>query len=298
MKNQIEHSLKNAITGHTRLTGLLGSPVAHSISPAMHNRAFSLLGLDYAYLAFDVNEKAFDAAVDGLIALGAAGWNCTMPLKRLMWERCNVLSDSARLTGAVNTVVNRDGQLFGDNTDGYGFFTAMADAGFHPSGQKITLLGSGGAAAAILAQAALDGVTAIDLFSRTGSASTRLMEEEAARIQAHTASCRISFYDLQDLTRLQKSLVESYCLINASSVGMAPETNASLIPDSSFLRPGLVVGDVIYNPRETRLLQQAGEAGCPSFNGLYMLLHQGALAFERWTGQKMPVEEIRSAYFQ
>ena len=156
---------KFEITGTTKLTCLLGNPVSHSISPAMHNASFQKLGLDYTYLAFSVDETHFERAVDGLITLGAAGWNCTMPLKRLMYERVDTLSDSALLSGAVNTVVNRDGQLFGDNTDGYGFLQSMRDAGFSCEGKHAVLLGSGGAAAAILAQAALDGAAAIDVFA-------------------------------------------------------------------------------------------------------------------------------------
>jgi len=284
------------INGHTKLVCLLGSPVAHSISPAMHNEAFRLLGMDYTYLAFDITEDTFLKAVDGLTALGAVGWNCTMPLKRLMFQRADVLSDTALLTGAVNTVVNKNGVLYGDNTDGYGFMQAMADAGFSPTGKKITLLGSGGAAAAILAQAALDGVTRIDIFSRSGSASTKLIEQEAALIHCKCA-CTITMYDLQDPLRLKKSLEESYALINASSVGMAPNTEDSLITDIQMFHPELIVGDVIYNPRETRLMQLAKAAGCRPFNGLYMLLHQGAKAFELWTGQSMPVEKIRNKYF-
>ncbi len=288
--------MKKQITGYTKLICLLGSPAAHSISPAMHNEAFCRLGLDYAYLAFDVTEDTFSKAVDGLIALGAAGWNCTMPLKRLMAKRCHQLSDMALLTGAVNTVVNREGVLYGDNTDGYGFMQAMADAGFHAPGKKLTILGTGGAAAAILAQAALDGTAAIDVFARPASASTRLIEKEVQQIR-HKSDCSLTIYDLADKNRLSQSLAESGCLINATSVGMAPNTEASLITDKTLLSPNLMVGDVIYNPRETLLLKTARAAGCRTFNGLYMLLHQGARAFELWTGQKMPVEHIRKAYF-
>lgn len=288
--------MKHEISGHTKLTCLLGSPVAHSISPAMHNTSFQLLGLDYAYLAFDVNEDTFLKAVDGLTAIGAAGWNCTMPLKRLMYQRADELSDTALLTGAVNTVVNRDGILYGDNTDGYGFMKAMSDAGFSPIGKKITILGSGGAAAAIIAQAALDGVSAIDIFSRSASSSTKLIEQEVSLIRCKCSSM-ISMYDLQEQAQLKQSLEESYALINGSSVGMAPRTDSSLITDTAFLHPSLVVGDVIYNPRETLLLQTAKKVGCPTFNGLYMLLHQGAKAFRLWTGQEMPVEDIRRNYF-
>ena len=120
-KKSLEHTAAGTLDARTRLYCLLGSPVFHSISPAMHNEAFRLLGLNCAYLAFDVDENTFERAVDGLVTLNAGGWNCTMPLKRLMYERADELSDSALLSGAVNTVVNRDGLLFGDNTDGYGF---------------------------------------------------------------------------------------------------------------------------------------------------------------------------------
>ena len=290
----MEHSFE--INARTRLVGILGSPISHSISPAMHNEAFRLLNLNYAYLAFEADEAAFERAVDGLTALNAAGWNCTMPLKRLMYERADELSDAALLSGAVNTVVNRDGILYGDNTDGYGFMKSMAEAGFQARGTHITLLGSGGAAAAILAQAALDGAASIDVFARSGSASTRLIEEEIRRIQKK-CSCSLALYDLADSAQLKKSLAESQALINATSVGMAPHTDASLIPDASWLHPQLTVGDVIYNPRETLLLKTAREAGCRAFNGMYMLLHQGARAFQDWTGMEMPVEAIREKYF-
>lgn len=285
------------ITGKTRLVCLLGSPVSHSISPSMHNASFQKLGLDYAYLAFDVNGENFKHAVEGLIALNAAGWNCTMPLKRMMCERCNELSDAARLSGAVNTVVNRNGVLFGDNTDGYGFMQSMRDAGISCTGKKAVLLGSGGAAAAILAQAALDGTREIAVFSRSASESTRLMEEEAKRIRRQ-CGCSITLFDLADEAALKKQLSDSEILINASSVGMAPREDACLISDPSWLHPGLSVGDVIYNPRRTRLLSLAAAQGCQTFNGLYMLLHQGAKAFFDWTGQEMPVEYIRELYFR
>lgn len=288
--------MRDLITGTTKLAALLGTPVAHSISPAMHNEAFRLLGLDWAYLAFDVTEDTFSKAVDGLLALGAAGWNCTMPLKRLMHQRADVLSDTALLTGSVNTVVNKNGVLYGDNTDGYGFMQSMADAGLRVAGKRLTILGSGGAAAAIIAQAALDGVYSIDIFSRPESTSTRLIAQEAELIRSKTA-CLLNLYDLKDQERLCESLEQSYCLINASSVGMAPNTEACLIPDASMLRRDLAVGDVIYNPRETRLLCMARERGCMTFNGLYMLLHQGAMAFRLWTGQDMPVGEIREKFF-
>ena len=285
-----------SITGHTGLTALIGSPVAHSGSPAMHNEAFRCLGLDYVYLAFDVTERSFDAAIEGLKAIHIKGFNCTMPLKRLMCQRADRLSDAARLIGAVNTVLLEDGALIGHNTDGYGFMQSVREKGYDLTGREMTLLGSGGAASAVAAQAALDGLSHIRIFSRPGSASTQCLMEEARRIR-EASPCRISFYDLEDLSQLRDCIGKSAVLVNASSVGMAPHTDACLLPDKSFLPRELLVADVIYNPKETKLLAMAREAGCPTMNGLSMLLHQGARAFEIWTGRKMPVEHIREKFF-
>lgn len=241
--------------------------------------------------------KPLNCAVEGLLSLRAAGWNCTMPLKRLMYERADQLSDAALLSGAVNTIVNRDGVLWGDNTDGYGFMRSMADAGFEARDSHITLLGSGGAAAAILAQAALDGAAPSTSLPEAQARPPVLLRKRSGA-STENASARLNLYDLADSAQLKKSLAESQALINASSVGMAPRTDASLITDPSWLHPELMVGDVIYNPRETLLLKTAREAGCRTFNGMYMLLHQGAKAFQDWTGIEMPVEAIRQKYFQ
>lgn len=284
------------ITGHTGLVCLLGSPVAHSISPAMHNEAFACHRLDYVYLAFDVAPERFDQVVDALTAMNARGWNCTMPHKRRMYERADQLSLEAQLIGAVNTVVQEQGVLTGYNTDGKGYMAAVRDAGYDILGEKMTVLGSGGAAASIIVQAALDGVAAIDLLARRGK-SWDAIREVAERVNERT-SCRVRMYELQDELQMKKSIGESRMLLNASSVGMSPREDACLIPDRTYLHPGLIVSDVIYNPKETKLLRMAKEAGCPAFNGMYMLLYQGAYAFELWTGKKMPVELVKEKYFR
>lgn len=284
------------ITGHTGLTCLLGSPVAHSISPAMHNESFRYHGLDYVYLAFDVTPERFENAVDGLIAVNARGWNCTMPHKRAMYERADQLSEEAQLIGAVNTVVQDHGVLTGYNTDGKGYMTAVKAAGFDIIGQKMTLLGAGGASASILSQAALDGVSKIDLFARKGR-SWDAIQEVVDRVNART-SCKVDMYELKDETRMKASIQESKILINGSSVGMSPNEEGCLIPDAGYFHPELIVSDVIYNPRKTRLLQMAESAGLPVFNGMYMLLYQGAYAFNLWTGKEMPVDLIKEKYFR
>lgn len=285
------------ISGKTTLTALLGSPVSHSISPAMHNEAFRLLGLDYAYMAFDVDPDSLKTAVEGLKAMGVRGFNLTMPHKVAILDLVDELTPAAVLAGACNTVIHENGRLIGHTTDGIGYMRSCLDAGCDPVGKKMTILGAGGAATAIITQAALDGVSAIDIFRRDRKEAFLATEQFAARVSAQTG-CRIHVYDIADFTQLRSSLAESYLLTNATNVGMAPDTAASPVTDPSLLHPDLFVSDIIYNPRETRLMQLASSVGCSTFNGLYMLLYQGAAAFECWTGKEMPVAQIKEKYFK
>lgn len=285
------------ITGHTGLTALLGSPVAHSISPMMHNESFRYHNLDYVYLCFDVNEEGLAIAVDGLKKIGIRGFNLTMPNKNKMIEFVDHLSPAGELIGAINTVVNDDGILTGHNTDGVGFMRSLEDAGHNVIGKTMTVLGAGGAATAICAQAALDGVKCIHIFARTTSRFWNRTAEFVKKINEMT-NCQAILHDNDDKEALRQALKESALLVNASSVGMAPNTDASLIEDPSYFHQGLIVYDAIYNPRETKLLRLAREAGCETCNGLYMLLYQGAEAFRIWTGKEMPVDLIKEKYFQ
>lgn len=284
------------ITGSTILTGLLGSPVAHSVSPAMHNEAFRLLDLNYVYLAFNVGTDSLKDAVKGLKTLGARGFNLTMPDKIAILDLVDELTPAARLAGACNTVINDNGHLIGHTTDGIGYMRSVADAGHNIIGKKMTLLGAGGAATAICTQAALDGVKEIDIFRRNRPKAFAQTVAFADRTAKDTG-CKIHVYDFADETQMKKSLAESAILTNATNVGMAPDTDAIPIPDVHFLHPDLVVSDIIYNPRQTQLMEIAASLGCPVFNGMYMLLYQGAAAFECWTGLEMPVAEIKKKYF-
>lgn len=284
-----------AITGHTRLTGLLGSPVSHSISPMMHNEAFHQLDLDYVYLAFDVDVKSLKMAVDGLRAMNVRGFNLTMPDKNAMCELCDSLSPAAEIIGAVNTVVNDNGHLTGHNTDGIGYMRALRNDGYNILGKKMTILGAGGAATSIFVQAALDGVSEIAIFSRRGPFFERAQSTIKALMER--TNCKISLYDFEDSSVLRREVSESAILTNASSVGMAPNTDLSIITDATMFHKDLIVSDVIYNPRETQLLKLARETGCATQNGLLMLLYQGAEAFKLWTGEEMPVSIIKEKYF-
>ena len=285
----------NEITGHTRLTGLLGSPVAHSKSPLMHNEAFRLLRLDYVYLCFDVKEDSLKTAFEGLKKLNVAGFNCTMPDKTAICELLDDLSPAAKMIGAVNTVVNENGRYIGHNTDGIGYMQSVKDAGFDIKGETMTLLGAGGAASSIFVQAALDGVKKINLFS----IKDRFWEkaEKMVDMVNSNTDCDAKLIELGNDDILNEAISNSKILTNATSVGMAPNTDNCIVKDFSVFNENLIVSDVIYNPMETKLLKIAKEQGCPTFNGIYMLLYQGAEAFKLFTGKDMPVEEIKKKYF-
>ena len=288
--------MSNQITGHTSLMCLLGSPCRHSISPMMHNKAFESLGLDYRYLAFEVNETTLKTAVEGLKALGARGFNLTMPCKNQMVSLCDELSPAAKLIGAVNTVVNNNGILTGHNTDGIGYMQSVKDAGFDIIGKKMTLLGAGGAATAILVQAALDGVSEISVFLRKTSRFYERAEITAKALMEET-DCKIKLCDFNDTELLRHELADSAILVNGTSIGMAPDVDACPIPSADLLPDGIIVSDIIYNPKETKLLTMAREKGLPHFNGTYMLLYQGAEAFRLWTGYEMPIDLIKNSFF-
>lgn len=283
------------ITGHTGLLCLLGSPVAHSISPAMHNEACKQLGLDYAYLAFDVPEEKMPQAVEGLRTMGARGWNITMPGKNIMCKLADKLSPASEISGACNTIVNEDGVLTAYTTDGVGFMRAVKDKGVDIIGKKMTLLGAGGAATAILVQAALDGVAEIQVFNIKDAFWERA--QDIVNQLNESTTCKVTLHDYEDPEVLRAAIADSAILVNGTSVGMAPKTDATIITDTTMFQPDLFVFDVIYNPKETRLLREAKAAGCKTSNGMYMLLYQGAASFELWTGQEMPVDIIKEKYF-
>ena len=284
------------ITGHTGFLGLLGHPVSHSISPSMHNESFRQLGIDCVYLCFDVTEETLSDAVKGLKLAGIRGFNLTMPCKNKIVELCDELSPAASLAGAVNTVVVENDRCIGHNTDGIGFWKSANEAGFFQKGTTITLMGIGGASTAIAVQAALDGAKELRIFARPTSRFWNRALQMTRRLNQET-QCNVQLFDQNDTCALRMSIASSQLLINGTSVGMAPNIHDTILPDTTMFHPKLTVADVIYNPRETLFLKQAKEAGCKTFNGMYMLLYQGAEAFRLWTGQEMPTEIIKAKYF-
>jgi len=279
------------ITGHTELIGLIANPIRTSKSPMMQNTAFEALGLDFVYLVFEVDNSTLKSAVEGLRALGAKGFNVSMPNKSEVIKYLDEISPEASLCGAVNTVVNRDGHLYGTNTDGKGFVLACAEKGFSLKGKKITLIGAGGAATAISMQCALDGVAEISIFN----GNDKFMEKaiaNAEKINANT-SCKAKAFCLDDTDALRREIESSYLLANATGCGFGVPAGPCLIPDETYLRKDLKVVDIIYSPEKTHLLEMAEEVGCECMNGVRMMLHQGAAAFKLWTGKDMPLDKVK-----
>ncbi len=279
------------ITGHTELIGLMAYPIRHSSSPAIHNEAFAYLGLDYAYLAFEVDQDTLGDAIKGMRALKMPGANLSMPNKAAVIPYLDNLSPAARLCGAVNTIVNKDGILTGHITDGMGYMQALKDDGIDVIGKKMTIAGSGGAATAIQIQAALDGVKEISIFNIRDKFWDNARETVDKIIEQ--TDCKAALYDLADLDKLKEEIEDSYLFANATGMGMKPREGQTYIPDQSFFRPDLVVTDVVYSPAETAMLKLAKEAGCKTMNGMGMLLFQAAEAFRLWTGREMPINHMK-----
>ena len=273
------------IDGYTRLAAVVANPIKHSISPFIHNQAFEATHTNGVYVAWEVEATDLAETVANIRRYQMFGINLSMPYKEQVISYLDQLSEEARLIGAVNTVVNREGTLIGYNTDGKGFFKSLPS--FKISGKRMVLLGSGGAAKAILAQAILDGVSQVSVFVR--SASIEKTRPYLEKLQNETGF-KVDLFALEDVSELQARIIDSVLLVNATSVGM---DGVSLpIPSSVVLPEKLLVADVIYQPFETPFLNWARNQGNQAINGLGMLLYQAAEAFQLWTGKEMPTDQI------
>ena len=261
------------ISGTTRLLGLIGTPVGHSKSPQMYNYCFQKFNQDFAYFAFDVTEENTEKAINSLKLLNFRGANVTMPLKNAVIPFLDKLSPAAKAIGAVNTIVNDDGVLTGHITDGAGYTLNLKAGSVSVKDKKITLVGAGGVASAIMIQCALEGVREIAVFNLKDAFWPRA-EANLEAIRQAVPSIKITLNDLADTELLKKEIAESDILSNATRLGMAPLEDKSIIDGLDVLRPDLIVTDVVYMPAETKLLKQAKEAGCRTFEGLGMLLYQ------------------------
>lgn len=288
--------MEKRITGSTGLLGLIGSPVSHSGSPAMYNYSFQELGLDYAYLAFDVPVSEVKNVIQAIRTFHMRGCNVTMPCKTEVVQYMDELSPAAQIIGAVNTIVNEDGRLVGHITDGTGFVDNLKDQGTQVKGKKLTIAGGGGAATAVQVQCALDGAREISIFNRKDAFFGRTVET-AEKIKKACPNCVVNVYDIEDQEKMKEEMADSDIFVNATIVGMKPMENESVVKDISAFHKDLVVCDVVYNPRETKLLKEAKEKGCKCIGGEGMLLWQGVAAFKLYTGKDMPVEGVKRILF-
>lgn len=286
--------MEQRIKGSTGLLALIGSPVGHSGSPAMYNFSFRYHNLDYAYLAFDIKEDKVPEFIDAARLLGMRGFNVTMPCKTAVAQNVDELSPAARMVGACNTVVNENGKLIGHITDGTGFVRNLKEHGVEVKDKNIVVLGAGGAATAIQVECALDGAKSISIFNGNDPFLERA-KVTAERIRKEVPECEVKVTCLEEQDVLKEEIGKADILINATSVGMKPHEDGTLIADTSVFRPELVVADTVYNPLETRMMREAREAGCEKvISGEGMLLWQGAAAYELYTGLEMPVEEYEA----
>jgi shikimate dehydrogenase len=279
------------INGYTKLVGLMAWPIGHTLSPAMHNAAFDALNLNWRYVPLPVRPTQVEAAVRGLAAMGFRGCNVTVPHKQAVVSILDSVASDAALFGAVNTiVVERDGNgmavLKGDNTDYKGFVGSLRSEGFEPEGKKAVVVGAGGGARAVvfgLLRAGVNEVLVFDIAPDQAQALVANLEDGRLRTLPQTTELLVESARAADL------------LINATPVGMSPKLEESIWPDEAPVPAHLTVFDLVYNPLETKLLKQVKRAGAYAIGGLDMLVRQGALSFEMWTGVEPPIDVMRTA---
>ncbi len=279
------------ITGSTNVLCIFGDPVAHSLSPVMHNAAFAALGLDMAYVPFHVlSKKSGDLkdAVRAVRSLGILGLNVTIPHKEKVIKYLDVLDDHARAVGAVNTVVNRKGMLIGYNTDGEGYLASLKEqTGMNPKGKNVVIIGAGGAARSILYSVLRRRPRSVVLANRTEKRAAALAREFGRRLGVEVATAPL------ERKALKEHAARAHLVVNTTSAGMNGRGTVAFPVEE--LHPGAAVSDIVYAPLETAFLRKARARGLKTSDGLSMLVHQGALGFRLWTGKKAPVDVMRKA---
>ncbi|MCD2255655.1 shikimate dehydrogenase [Lactobacillus sp. CC-MHH1034] len=280
------------ITGKTKLYGLFAHPAQHSLSPMMHNLAFKYHGIDARYMAFDVAPEAVTAALSAIRTLDLGGVNLSMPLKERVLPQLDWVAENAQLIGAVNTIKNDHGFLRGYNTDGLGLLQALPQTS-GLEGKQLLIFGAGGAAKAAAVEAALNGVRQITIVNRHTGPNSR--GQQLVTTLQQVSGVAVELLALADLSRLKAAMATADIVVNATGLGMGAHLGESPVPDKSYFTAQMIAFEMIYAPAESKFLQQARQAGVQqSFNGLPMLIQQGAAAFEIWTSQAMPIELVKN----
>jgi shikimate dehydrogenase len=277
-----------AISGKTQVCGVIGDPIEHTLSPTIHNAAFNDLKLDFVFLAFNVKAAELENAMRGMQGLGIHGLNVTMPHKSTVIAYLDEVDSTVKFLGSANTILNKDGKLYGFNTDGTGALKALRENGVEKLSEKeVLLLGAGGAAKAIAFSLAKE-VGELVVLNRAAEKAKRLAEALGRTLNKKVVGGALS------PDTIAENLQDSDVLINATSVGMHPEADQSVVM-SQLLRSDLTVLDIVYNPVETKLAKAAKAAGAKVISGVEMLIYQGAASFEIWTGRSAPIEVMRLA---
>jgi len=271
--------------------GFFGYPVEHSFSPVMHNAAFSFLGLDFIYVPYCVAPEELESAAKAVISLGMVGVNITIPHKEKVCRYLDQITPGAKIAGAINTIVNNKGKLYGYNTDGAGFLRSLKEeANLLPAGKTVLIIGAGGAARSIAVELAMSGARLITIVNRKPEralALARLLTGQTSIKQAEIAKTG---------TEVKESVKKADLIIQATPLGMYPNEDVCIDFPFEYLQPGQVVCDLVYNPIVTKFMENARLAGgVKAINGIGMLLYQGVLAFEYWTGVQAPVEIMRKS---
>lgn len=278
------------VNGSTKIVGLIGYPVSHSVSPQMHNAAFKALGLNFCYLPLSVEPVDLKKAIEGIRALNIVGVNVTIPHKETIIPLLDEVTKLPRLMGAVNMILNQEGKLIGYNTDGGGFVESLKlDAKVNPKGKKVVVLGAGGASKAVsimLAETRIKSIVITDIIIEKAE---NLVEYINSHFEIEATVSPLGS------KAFQSSINECEILINTSPVGMHPKEDASPLPEKVKIPSGIQVCDLIYNPPETKFLKSAKESGAKTLNGIGMLVRQGALSFSIFTGKDAPIDVMRSA---
>lgn len=278
------------ITGKTEVAAVYGWPVAHSLSPPMQNAALRVLGLDMVYVAFAVPPAGIEAAVGAIKGLGLVGVNVTIPHKHAVVDYLDDLDETAAAISAVNTIRNEDGMLRGYNTDGPGLLRSLSEAGVTVADKRVAILGAGGSATAVSMAVARSRAESVAILNRTAAKAERLADlvcDKAGR-------CDIDPLPIEG-DEAREIVEAADVIVDCTAVGMHPNENVPPVVPEEWMHEGQIVCDLTYNPRETVLLKAAARRGAKPIDGTGMLVHQGAIALEIWTGKTAPVEVMREA---
>ena len=274
------------ISGKTSVYGVIGDPIEHTLSPPMQNRAIAAMGIDAVYVPFNVKPQFLEQAVESFVSLGIKGLNVTVPHKTKIMKFCDSLTDVAKAVGAVNTIINENGRLTGDNTDVHGFEMCLkSGGGFDLFTERVSILGAGGAARSVVYACAMrEEVREISIINRTFSKAEKIVKEFKSLKGKKLIPLTV------DAENMRNVLPISGLVVNTTSIGMGPDINSSPVPEPDVFHEGQIVCDIIYNPVETKLLKDAGLHGARTVGGIAMLAYQGAKSLSIWTGMEAPVE--------